>query len=86
VPTERNGTERKEKPTTARVRSRLLEADWTAFDELLCRVPDPETWSSEIDAMLVGMAGHHKAAPAQIGRAIRDMVANGKHSIPTSGN
>lgn len=77
-----NQSQEDQKPTTARVRARLLEADWASFDDLLSRVPDPETWSCELDAMLEGMAGHVKASREQIGRGIKDMVANGKHKQP----
>jgi uncharacterized protein YdaU (DUF1376 family) len=65
-------------PTTARVRERLTDEDRPAFDALFQRVPDPDTWAAECSAMLDGMAGHHKATPAQLARAMRDYVANGK--------
>lgn len=68
--------------STARVREALLEGDRPAFDTLLTRASDPEWWVAEIEAMLAGMPGHHKATPEKIGEALRDMAANGKLKNP----
>lgn len=81
TPTERNGTEQNQKPTTARVRERLLEADRIAFDDLISNSPNPDSWAIEIEAMLEGMHPP-KVSPAQMGRGIRDLIANGKHKHP----
>lgn len=70
--------------TTTRVRERLADdGDKAALDLLLSRVPEPDTWAAECDAMLDGMGGHVKASPALLGKAIRDLTANGKLKSPS---
>ena len=76
TPTVRNGTEHLT-THTQRVRDLLSEEDKPHFDRLLAVVSDPETWASEMGAMLDGMVGHHHATPPQIGRVLRDISANG---------
>lgn len=68
--------------TTARVREKIPEADRSAFDALLSRVPEPTMWAAECEAMLDGMGGHVKATPTLLGKAIRDFTANGKLRSP----
>lgn len=79
--TERNGTEQDQNPTTARVRLRLEEADRPSLDTFLSRVPEPTTWAAELEAILDGMHGP-KVSPETMGRAIRDLIANGKLKFP----
>jgi uncharacterized protein YdaU (DUF1376 family) len=77
-----NQSQKDQKPSTARVRELIPEADRQPFDDLLARTPSPDSWVAEMGAMLDGMINHPKATPAQLGRGIRDLIANGKDKHP----
>lgn len=72
---------REARPRTAaeeRLAARLAsDADRNALTALVVRVPHVESWLSEMEQSLNGMAGHHAVTPEQLGQAIRDYVANG---------
>lgn len=52
------------------------------LETLLAKVPHRPTWEAEIQAMLDGMLGHHRATREQIETAARDMLANGVTTHP----
>jgi hypothetical protein len=50
---------------------------------LLSRVAEPLTWQIEMRAMIDRTPGHHHPTPEQLGRAIRDFMANGCAQHPS---
>lgn len=61
----------------------LPETYTLQLKELLTRVSEPLTWLIEMRAMLDGMPGHYYATPEQLGRAVRDFMANGCSRQPS---
>lgn len=50
---------------------------------LLSKVAEPLTWQIEMRAMIDRVPGHHHPTPEQLGRAIRDFMANGCAAHPS---
>jgi len=55
----------------------------TALEQLLARVPEPDTWRAEANACIAGMPGHEPATAEQVETAARDLLANGKTQRPS---